>query len=85
MVSVRRARRHEDHGARCRYQTIETIGLSTPLCRLICMLAASNPQAANHVALKPLRLRALTSRRRDGVAREVRKVARRPGGLLERI
>src|SRR6266516_2673358 len=53
MVSVRRARRHKDHGACCRYQTIETIALLPPLCRLICILAAANPQAANHGALKP--------------------------------
>ena len=31
MVSARQARQHRNHCASCRYQTIETIALATPL------------------------------------------------------
>src|SRR5439155_17553064 len=43
MVSARQARRRQDHCATCRYQTIETIALLTPLSRPICTSAASEP------------------------------------------
>ncbi len=66
MVSARQARRRQDHCACCRYQTIETIALLTPLSRPVCMPAASDLTAPNHGAVKLLRfVRALAQRRRD--------------------
>jgi hypothetical protein len=63
MVSVRRARRRQDHCASCRYQTIETIALLTPLSRPNRM-----PAAPELTSREPWRRETIAFRARGGAA-----------------